>query len=541
MKNARKKNILLGGGAMEKLDLSIVRTSRLFKPIVATSLVLALGVSVAVAQPTITTGDDTANQSSSLGITWTESNGAYAPQNSSDNSTITQLFLSFNNAETSEGVTENTSGSYAIKVSSAIRNLTLTSDKTLNLTGGSLEMRAGKYLTSAKDKIITLDLSEVTGDNYSLIGNLKAGGAGGNSNIATLGGKGIDGSVSVDGDAGINLTFTEDGAKITGGITLSAGGSTNTFTFADGGGSIGGNVNITSAKSSTFTNLSSIGRNLTISGGTNTFDFIGSTAQISGKVVNNGGTTTITNQNAFSIGGGIEKIGDRNQATLSITANSITINGKILSQNQRSAGNGINHITLDSGNNIVSNNTSDTSRVFEAIGSINRIIFNGVNSSVSGVIYSAASDYGTSSLNDITFNSTGNNTITGKIETRVGNNTITFANGNENKIKGKIIATGHTHPTSTNTIRFEGSGNATICSADENKNTVAIDAPLGSNIITFNNSGTQTITGIIQTSVNNWGGGSNTISSPARVADCWAQASVVLNGLGGSQVGPGGL
>ncbi|RDU68206.1 hypothetical protein, partial [Helicobacter brantae] len=101
---------------------------------------MALGVSVAVANPTITTGEgDTADSSNNFGITWQTSGDTYTPQNSS-NSAITQLFLSFNSADTNEGTTEGSNG-YAIKASSAIRNLTLTSDKTINMgESGSLEM-----------------------------------------------------------------------------------------------------------------------------------------------------------------------------------------------------------------------------------------------------------------------------------------------------------------------------------------------------------------------------------------------------------------
>ncbi|RDU69779.1 beta strand repeat-containing protein, partial [Helicobacter brantae] len=327
-----------GGGDKHRLDatpLQSLTSQKVFKPLIASSLALALGVSVAVANPTITTGDSTTDISDSLGITWQQdSNGnAYTPQNSDGNSAITQLFLSFNSADTNEGTTEGSNG-YAIKASSAIRNLTLTSDKTINMgESGSLEMRAGKYLSGANDKIITLDLSGVTGENYALIGNFKTGGGAGNTNIANFGGNGINGSVTLDGSASTEMYFTGNAGKITGALSITqnstniisfeSGGSIGSFTATNGNSTIN---NLTYIYNNSGTNANDV---VTIGSGTNVLNFLDN-GVITGNVNFYGGTTTMTN--LATINGNIKatapaRPGYNNYSTL--TLSNTVVNGDI--------------------------------------------------------------------------------------------------------------------------------------------------------------------------------------------------------------------
>ena len=427
MSKSRKHNIHLGGGAMEEFNPSVAKSSGFFKPIVATSLALALGFSVGSAtQPTITTGEgNTVNSNNAFGITWTENGNAYTPtpqQNSG--SAITQLFLSFNSGTDSIGANEGANGGYAIKAGSAITNLTLTSDKTLNLTtSGSLEMRVGKYLNGASGKTITLALNVTDTNSYALIGNLKAGGASGNSNVATLGGKGLQGSVTVDGDAGINLTFTQAGGEITGGVTTSAG--TNSITFNGTSANIGGKVSNT--------------------GGTNTFTFEGSAT--TKKIWVHKGS------NEFTFKG---------DATLS-SDNEVIYSGD--TYNARREGSGTNILYFEGGNNAVTSTNGKTANtVFVAGGSdsnanntFNKLYFKKGINTITGKIYATTfANTGGYGLNYLEFQAgTTTNLITGNIQTAsLGQNELVFKGSVSNTINGDIVGGG-----GGNTLSFEAGTN----------------------------------------------------------------------------------
>ena len=353
---------------MEKFNPSIAKTSGFFKPIVTTSLALALGFSVAVAQPTITT---TPTNGGFSGITWIlDSDGAYKPQQGGTD--ISTLFLSFNSSASDTTTTESNNG-YAIKASSDATGLTLTSTSTIKV--GSLEMRAGKYLTTANDKTVTLDLSGVS-NGYALIGDLKAGGASGNNNIATLGGLGLQGSVTIDGSAGIQLTFTQAGGGITGNVTISGIDSENTFTFNGDNASIGSEATkstiTVSAGNTTITGLTTLHGNIIRTDGNNsngiiTFD---TKTNMIGNITRNGGLgspsvgdLTVNFKAGSTLQGNIQTgvLGNgndysSNQVTFSGTTNvtDIVMKGDIISY-----GTGVgNNTTPDNGNHITFTNGS---------------------------------------------------------------------------------------------------------------------------------------------------------------------------------------
>lgn len=193
------------------------RQNSVFKPIVATSLALALGVSVAVANPTITTDDNTADISSSLGITWNSSNGGFSPSFTGATS-ATRFIISFDPSATSNAIaTESNGGVYVVKIAGSSSNVTLTSTQTLDMTGKSIELRPSKN-GSVTDKITTLDLSSIA-SGYALVGDFKAGGGAGNTNIGKFGGDGIQGNVTLDGSASTEMYFTGS-AGITGTLSV---------------------------------------------------------------------------------------------------------------------------------------------------------------------------------------------------------------------------------------------------------------------------------------------------------------------------------
>ncbi|WP_147288631.1 beta strand repeat-containing protein, partial [Helicobacter brantae] len=414
-------------------------------------MALALGVSVGSAtcavtngSPVICTNGGSSDTSSTFGIAWNSSNGSYSPQQTSGGA-ITQLFLSFNSTSSDAG--EVSGSGYAIKASSASTSLTLVSNSTINMTeSGSLEMRSGKFLSSANNKTITVDLSGVTSENYSLIGNLLAGGARGNTNTGTFGGLGINGSVTVDGDAGINLRFTQANGGITGNVTNTGSNATNIFTFQENGTStIGGNVSLSGGNSnSTFTNINAITGSVTLSNGTNTFTFSGDNTRIGGNLTLSGGTNTFNNLSNLS-----QKIYFKGGNT-TFTGASTTI-GTIVGQRNVTSKDTSNQIVFDTTNSIVGNITQEGATQYNYL---TNVIFNGETSEVrrvQGVDPVNANNVKTNTF--ITFNSSTSNKITGDITAQGGysttTNTITFTNQNaQNTILGNITV----NKKATNTI-----------------------------------------------------------------------------------------
>ncbi|RDU69165.1 beta strand repeat-containing protein, partial [Helicobacter brantae] len=482
--------------------------------------------------PVICTNGGSSDTSSTFGITWNSSNGAYTPQQNSTN--ITQLFLSFNSSGNNTDQGEVSGNGYAIKVSSASTSLTLVSNSTINMTeSGSLEMRSGKFLSSANNKTITVDLSGVTSENYSLIGNLLAGGARGNTNAGTFGGLGINGSVTVDGDAGINLAFTQANGGITGNVTNTGSNATNIFTFQENGTStIGGNVTLNGGGSSgsTFANINKITGNVNLYNGTNAFTFSGNDTKIGGSITLlygttvfsgsdltiNGGITsgsgasgTLTFNNNVTISGAISKPNggpNTSGATTTINFNGATnrLNGNINIAETTQNGQNIFAITFGSNatDNIISGNISSTGGNY-GNGSqqhTNKIIFQGSGTNtITGSITAGRDSWGGNGKNDITFQQGGRIELTSakQIEAAGGNNVITFQGNNDSSIVGKILggmsgASGGR--AGTNTITF---GN--LASTNSGATT---PASTGNNSISKSEGGTDAI---------NATGGSNTI------------------------------
>ncbi|RDU70700.1 S-layer family protein, partial [Helicobacter brantae] len=303
-----------------------------FKPLIASSLALALGFSVAVAtDPTFSLDGEVVN-SSVFGIQWTNNgNNSFIPQ-ASDNTSLVgkKIVLVFNSDATNAGAVNG--DAYDIKASNEVTNFTLTSTTTLTAT--SIELRPSK-VSSVTGKITTLDLSGVT-SGYALVGDFKTGGGSGNTNIGKFGGEGISGSVTLDGSASTEMYFTGNAGKITGALSITQN-STNIISF-ESGGSIG---SFTASKgNSTINKLTYINSNsgtstsnvVTISGGTNVLNFLDN-GVITGNVSLTGGTTTMTN--LATINGNIKASGN---ATLYLSNTEV---GNISFDNQT----GYNHTT----------------------------------------------------------------------------------------------------------------------------------------------------------------------------------------------------
>ncbi|RDU70881.1 hypothetical protein CQA57_08070, partial [Helicobacter anseris] len=102
--------------------------------------------------------------------------------------------------------------------------------------------------------------------------------------------------------------------------------------------------------------------------------------------------------------------------------------------------------------------------------------------------------------------------ITGNILAAGGTNEAIFSNGGV--IEGVIHDDQGANTSSKNIINFNGNGNASIKSSDNNTTTAVIKISIGTNTITFNNTGEQNIIGTIQSNSSSYSytAGSNTIS-----------------------------
>lgn len=251
------------------------RQKSVFKPIVATSLALALGVSVAVAtDPTITTADNGADQSSALEIIWTQNNDGYYQMTSSPVATGNfQFWLETGNNYASNQISKD-ENNYVVHIAKTTTALTF------NGNGNGFQMGDGSGTLSiggGSERTITLNLGEITDTSkYALKGNLTIGSWGGGVVNATFGGKGISGNLNLNN--GASTITLKDGANIEGKLT--GGGGTNTValegTSTIGGATISGGSTTITSKSTTTDGISInslFTKTISLSGGTLNFSF----------------------------------------------------------------------------------------------------------------------------------------------------------------------------------------------------------------------------------------------------------------------------
>ncbi|RDU67172.1 hypothetical protein CQA62_06740, partial [Helicobacter cholecystus] len=231
---------------MKKTNLTYSKYS-LFKPIVASSLALALGVSVGNAQETCSTarqGENPVicNGNSSIttsNLTWTDSNGLLAPSYSNGSSQqVNTIYIGFN------GSSDQTNYQAGTKTYNILGKMTSNSNSGIVFqTKGkglktNMTANLGQTTAMGDSNKITFDFSNV-GEGYALEGNLHVGGNSANASDAnkikqntftgTFGGKGIKGNLSFNNIIkSSDLTFKE-GARIEGKINIVTG--IQNFTF----------------------------------------------------------------------------------------------------------------------------------------------------------------------------------------------------------------------------------------------------------------------------------------------------------------------
>ena len=384
---------------------------------------------------------------------------------------------------------------------------------------------------------------------------------------------------------------TERATSLIGDIVISGGRAQlwygeNQFEATFGGDMIGNitiknNNQYTDIKSTfNFNNSASLYGDITVSTGTNTFNFSGSTngqnsndTTITGDITttatlyanaksifkfNSSGTNTIngnitaeqvawagSNELTFTAGTNIingnittiYKAGGNSTPENKITSNSsstsFTINGSV----QADVG-GKNTLTLSTGENKI--NAKDTVAV-STEGGTNTINFSGgTTASIAGDITASVTNSNVAGTNTITFGATTTNTIQGNIKaerygTTASSNSITFSSGSAS-IVGGISNTGN----GTNKIDFQSgtttaqiTGNVT---ARGGTNTITFSsASTNSNSGTFNGSSTNTIDGYV--SVN---GGSNDIFFGSRPSTGTTKdSSITASGSATSEITQG--
>ncbi|RDU69174.1 hypothetical protein, partial [Helicobacter brantae] len=207
-----------------------MKTSKtLYKPLIASSLAIALGVSVAVAQPRIQLGWSGDDSSSTLGINWQSTDSYYQAQYVNGNTNIQNLTFSVKK----NGSISNTlnGGNYTASIGIADGPFLIQSDKGIQVGNGTGTLTVGignNTWNSGNNRNIILKLgTNAINNTYALYGNLSIENFETGGTNATFGGKGIKGNLSLKSIAGTNnLTFTGNDAEITGNVTLVSGTTT---------------------------------------------------------------------------------------------------------------------------------------------------------------------------------------------------------------------------------------------------------------------------------------------------------------------------
>ena len=458
-------HITQGGGGVSNSSLN--NTKSVYKPLIASSLALALGVSVASATatcrtsgtPAICLDSNTTDQSSSFNITWTDDSGYKAIQSSSQ--IINNLVFQFGD-----------SISHSVSTSNQKNILTATTNSnSLSLNGNSTSIKLDLLKVdfgNNTNKSFILDLNNIaTTSNFAFSGGIAVNGSSEtNTFSATLGGKGLQWSIDIDSKGTHKFVFTENASA----SRIWSKKGTNTYTFEK-------DATISSGSEVIYAGWYADGSNQA----KNSFIFKGNTTIKSTK----------NNQSNGNKDGVVIWANGNKGSTRDNTYNHMTFLGATNAI--------IGTITA------VSNANSDKTRFAE-----NKLTFteSSTTNAITGNI-SANFGYNTFSFAGST------NTITGNLNaTSFGTNTIVFERASGiNKIDGKISATGTNYTVETtggqNTITLSGKTSNTIIG---NIEATGGSVGQGLNTITFDGTGTNTITGDVSAS---YGNNSITFSSSA--------------------------
>lgn len=206
-----------------------------FKPLIATSLALALGISVGNASngqaPNISFGSSTTPTPS---ITWLGNDGYYKMSHNNGSALDNfSFYLETNGSKYSTTTIETTSTSYTAHISTSIDSLTLSTTANGIKMGdngkGTLTIGGGNK-SNGHSKDMTLNLHNISNDNhYALMGNLSIDNWQTGSTTAKIGGKGILGNLTLKAVAGTNTFTFNKNAGIEGNLILKGGNHNITF------------------------------------------------------------------------------------------------------------------------------------------------------------------------------------------------------------------------------------------------------------------------------------------------------------------------
>lgn len=201
-----------------------------FKPLIATSLALALGISVGNAsneKPNITLNSGTSNE---LNIYWLGDNNYYKISHDNGSALDNFSFYLENNGNTT---IDTNKSSYTAHISTSINSLMLSTTSNGIQMGesgtGTLTIGGGNK-SDGQSKTMTLNLHNLLDPNhYALKGNLSIDNWQTGSTTATIGGSGIKGNVTLKAVAGTNIFTFNKNAGIEGGLILKSGNHNITF------------------------------------------------------------------------------------------------------------------------------------------------------------------------------------------------------------------------------------------------------------------------------------------------------------------------
>ncbi|RDU71116.1 hypothetical protein [Helicobacter brantae] len=321
----------MGGGVVaDSNTLSsqtlVAKPSRFFKPLIASSLALALGVSVVSADTSITIPND---PNSGWNFIW---NGVDGSQAGGSNTDVYQPALN-SGTDPIQTLTFQFGGSSVSGSGNATTYTATTNDTSITLNGGGKAIQMGDgtgtlnvNFSNINNTNFTLDLSNTANLTYSFVGNIATLGTNYNGSRyfkATFGAS-VKGNITLDsggltntsnpaltfnngakleGNLNVNfedtgIVFNGEGGAITGKVSkTSTGGLTINFDDTHGG-SIEDGITISGGNTNTninINNLTTITGAISLSSSTNAFNFIGDSKTITGDINLSGGTTTINN------------------------------------------------------------------------------------------------------------------------------------------------------------------------------------------------------------------------------------------------------
>lgn len=324
------------------------KNSVVFKPLIATSLALVLGISVGNAsngEPNITLNSNNQN----LNINWLSSGDGYYKMSHNSGKALDNFtfYLETNGSLYGETKIKTTNTSYTAHLSTSINSIeifTTSNGIQMGESGTGTLTIGGGNKSNGHSKEMTLNLHNISdGNHYALKGNLSIDNWQTGSTTATIGGKGIQGNVTLKAVAGTNTFTFNNNAGIEGSLILKNGkhnitfaNNTNSSTTpaphtpkitgniqATGGNTtikglhtIAGNLNATSGNT-TIKELTNLDGNISTSRDARIAIFFSGDSSIKGTSISldsgEGGTVYTSNQLVFN--GSSAKIGEESKAT----------------------------------------------------------------------------------------------------------------------------------------------------------------------------------------------------------------------------------